>query len=214
MDRKPDNPSAAPAVEAVVFDLGNVVIEVDMRRCGRRWAEAIGRDFDEVEPLFWADRNYMEFERGEIDLAEYHRLMTRRLGGAMTLEVFRDGWNDVFLGLSEGALDLLDALAPQVRLIALTNTNVEHTETWMSLYPDLVARFEKVFCSHDIGSRKPEPEAFQPVIDYLRLPPPKIAFADDRPDNVEAAEAMGMRGIVTRGVATAREALRAMGLKV
>jgi HAD superfamily hydrolase (TIGR01509 family) len=38
-----------------------------------------------------------------------------------------------------------------------------------------------------MGLRKPEPAAFQRVLDYLALPPGRGAFSDDHQENVDAA---------------------------
>jgi putative hydrolase of the HAD superfamily len=207
-----DPETAAPA--AVIFDLGGVLIELDMEICARHWAGQIGMDAERMIELFWLDTDYRRLERGQIDLPEYHRLVNPRIGGRLTYEDFRAGWNGVFLGLADGALALLDDLAGQVRVVGLTNTNAEHFRTWSALYPELEARMERIFCSQQMGARKPEPDCFAQVLDWLDLAPGLVAFVDDRAENIEAAEAMGMRGLLARSIPQIREQLRAMGLAV
>ncbi|MFW5841016.1 MAG: hypothetical protein ACOCZE_10580, partial [Planctomycetota bacterium] len=115
-----------PNIGVVLFDLGGVLIELDMERCARYWAETIAMDLDEMIELFWQDTDYQRLERGQIDLPVYHRLINTRLEGRLGFEDFQTGWNGVFMGLAAGALELLDDLSGQVRLLALSNPNPAH----------------------------------------------------------------------------------------
>jgi FMN phosphatase YigB (HAD superfamily) len=56
-----------------------------------------------------------------------------------------------------------------------------------------------LFCALQ-GLRKPAPEAFQVVKDTLALAPgTPLVFVDDRPANVEAAQAAGLQGLLFKG---------------
>ena len=80
--------------------------------------------------------------------------------------------------------------------MAVTNTNAAHTARWRVLYGRVLRHFERIFLSHEMGTRKPEPECFRQVLAYLEIPPGQVVFVDDAPENVAAAEALGMVGIV------------------
>jgi putative hydrolase of the HAD superfamily len=101
-----------------------------------------------------------------------------------------------------------------VRLVVLSNTNEVHTSRWRGLYPELEGLFERMFLSHELGARKPEPAAYRAVLAYLQLPPGRVAMVDDRVENIEAAEELGMRGVVAEGTASIIEGLRRLGLPV
>ena len=55
--------------------------------------------------------------------------------------------------------------------------------------------FAPVLLSCEIGIRKPAPEAFTYALDALGIAPEEAIFVDDRPENVEAARVIGIRGI-------------------
>lgn len=57
------------------------------------------------------------------------------------------------------------------------------------------------------GHAKPDPAAYRWCRDALREDPARILFVDDRPENVRAAEAAGMRGHLFTGPARLRERL-------
>jgi putative hydrolase of the HAD superfamily len=169
---------------------------------------------EEVVARVWQDRTYQELERGEITIDEYRARLAGLLGAPdFSTEQFLSGWNGVFFGLVKGAIELLDALSGRgLRLAALTNTNVAHTEVWMGLYPEIVRRFERIFLSCELGSRKPEPQAYRAVLEYLALAPDRTVFVDDREENVAAARDLGMKGLVAENMGSIVEALRDLGL--
>ncbi|MEM8925510.1 MAG: HAD-IA family hydrolase [Actinomycetota bacterium] len=66
---------------------------------------------------------------------------------------------------------------------------------------------DHVFNTAIIGTAKPEPEPFLHVCRALDLAPPEIFFTDDRPENTEAAAALGMTAHTFTGVDGLRAAL-------
>jgi len=203
----PDRP-----IRAAVFDLGGVVIATRVDEIMRSWARSVGVGFDDVAAAFADDTRHHPLERGEITIAQYHEYVAEKIGRALTFEDFMTGWHAIFAGLVDGIEPVLSAAASHVRCVALTNTNAAHYAKWRRLYADAVAVFERIFLSYEMGVRKPEPACYRQVLDYLRLPAPEVAFIDDDPGNVAAAEAMGMKGVVATDAARVGEALRALGV--
>jgi putative hydrolase of the HAD superfamily len=197
-----------------VFDLGGVLIDVRMACCVSPWSRSLGMDPEEMVALLWRDRTYERLERGEITVERYVRKVSEVLGGrALSMEEFLAGWNGVFFGLMEGAVGLLDALGRRgLRLVGLTNTNEAHTRFWSGRYPQIGQRLERIFLSHDLGSRKPESACYRAVLDYLGLPAGAVAFVDDRPENTAAAERLGMRPVLAEGTDSIVRGLRGLGL--
>jgi HAD superfamily hydrolase (TIGR01509 family) len=69
-----------------------------------------------------------------------------------------------------------------------------------------------VFCSHEIGCRKPAPESFAHVVQAIGVAPAQVLFFDDLEENVAAARAYGLQGVVVRSPQDVRNALAARGL--
>lgn len=201
-----------PDIEAVVFDLGGVVLDVRMAAGLAVWAERAGFDARQAMARLRADRRYEHLERGQIAPADYHRHVLGLLGGTLSYDDFLAGWNAVFFGYLPGAAELLDRLAGRVRLGCLSNTNAAHAEFFLGAYPDLAGRFETMVLSHRIGARKPEPASYRAVVDAMDLAPQRVAFVDDRPENIAAAEAMGFVGILAAGSAGIEAHLRRLGV--
>lgn len=181
-------------IRAAVFDLGEVVLHVDLERTLSAWTSA-GASADRVRDFYRTETEYRRFERGEIDAKAYHRILVDHVGHPLSFQAFLDGWNAMLGETIDGIVDLLTRLEGRLRLVALSNTNCEHEKIWSARNADALRYFERVFTSHDIGSRKPEPACFQAVLDYLALPAESVVMVDDRPDNIDAAVRLGMKGI-------------------
>lgn len=80
------------------------------------------------------------------------------------------------------------------RVAMLSNVTAYHAEVIRKLgYYDL---FDPVLLSYEIGVEKPDPKAYQILLKKLKLPASAIIFIDDREENVEAAEKMGIASIL------------------
>ena len=90
---------------------------------------------------------------------------------------------------------LLRSLRDQIPLYAFTNSNPTHMSVWADAYAETLRNFRRVFVSSDIGSRKPEPEAFAKVATAIGVPIDRILFFDDTRENVQGAMAVGMQAV-------------------
>jgi len=72
--------------------------------------------------------------------------------------------------------------------------------------------FDHIFLSFEIGHKKPDPQAFQAVIDYYNVSPEEIFFIDDNERNVNAAIRCGMQAVRFEGTETLQKALVQAGI--
>ncbi len=199
---------------AAVFDLGGVIIRVRVEGMFEYWSGITGAPAERLAHAVLADGAYREFERGEMTPCQFHRHISGVMGIDLDFEQFRRGWCNVFDGLYDGTEQLLGDLSASMRIVSLTNTNELHSAMWRPLYDEAMSRFEAIFTSHELGARKPEPQSYHAVLDYLGEAPANVAFVDDRAENIEAAERLGMRGILVEDPADIRRSIRKMGAAV
>ena len=198
--------------KALLFDIGNVVIDVDFERVARAFAAASGSSWQTLLQKFQPDAAYQAHERGEIGWAEYCDHLRRLLDLELDDRTLAEGWNAVFVGPCEGIEEVLTQLPDSVRRFAFSNTNATHRDYFQVRYHDLLAHFEVVYCSHQLGLRKPDPLAFTQVMAAMRLPAEQILFFDDSPENVRAARGVGMSATQIRSPQDTRDALERTGL--
>lgn len=183
------------SIDALLFDLGNVVIRIDFERVFARWAELAGCDAALLRERFSHDEPYRQHERDEIESATYFASLRRSLGVDLEDTQLLDGWNAVFVEEMPGMGALLARIAPKIPLYAFTNTNRAHAAHYTKRFAPLLVPFHKVFASYEMGLRKPEPAAFAHIAKEIGVPAPRILFFDDTLGNVEAAHACGLQAV-------------------
>jgi putative hydrolase of the HAD superfamily len=198
--------------EVLLFDVGNVLIEVDFARVTAAWAAAAGVPAERVAARFSADAAFCAHETGMLDEAGYFAHLRASLGIALSDEAFRVGWNEVFVAPMPDMELLLTALAGRFPLYGFSNTNRCHAAHFVPRYSGVIGHLRQLFCSCDLGWRKPDPQAYAEVVRRIGVPPGRIAFFDDLEENVEGARRAGMVAFPVRRAAGVRNALQALGI--
>ena len=201
-------------LEAVIFDLGGVVFAISFERTMESWAVSAGCNPSDIAQKFMIDDQYKLFEVGKISPEEYRSHVCGVLGISISDEDFDTGWNSIYLDLLPDIESLLLQLKYKTRLLVLTNTNEIHAKEWRVQYSNILKYFEKIFASHEIGARKPSPESFNKILDYLNTTPDRAVFFDDLCDNVEGALSVGISSFVVNSPYEVSEKLNQMGLNV
>ncbi len=187
-------------IDAVVFDYGGV-LTTPLRVSTPLWLAA-----DRITPDSFTDtmRDWLgrdaaagspvhRLETGELPGAEFERLFAARLVTEDDSPVVAAGLlQRLFAGMAidEKMVALVgDLRAAGLRLGLLSNS-------WANTYPDeLLALFDAVVISGEVGLRKPDPVIYGLVLDKLAVPAARSVFVDDAPVNVTAAIELGMHGI-------------------
>lgn len=182
--------------QALLFDLGNVLIDIDFNRACATWAAAAGVDPQVIAARFTQDAAYHAHERGEIDAAEYFAALRQRLQvHHLTDEQMAAGWNAIIVAERPEITRRIAALPAHLPRYVFSNANETHKRHWEAHMPAAVASFKHVFVSSDIGKRKPEPEAFHHVAREIGVAPGQILFFDDLLENVEGARRAGLEAV-------------------
>ena len=179
--------------EALLLDLGNVVVELDFHRTFRRWADAAAVDVSLLAERWAEDDAYRSHERGHLSFEDYTASLSERLGISIEPEAWKAGWNDVFVAPYPRVQAQLRTLVQRIPLYAFTNTNPTHEQAWRARYADAVGHFEDIFVSSRIGLRKPDTAAFDWVASAMAMDPATVLFIDDNLENIEGARAAGFQ---------------------
>ncbi len=200
------------AADALLFDLGRVVLDIDFNRTLRHWASHAGCEPACLTERFSRDELYQRHERGELSDQEFFMGLRSSLGIDISDAQFLDGWNAIFVGEIPGMRQLLARAAQRLPLYALSNTNVPHVEYFSAKFPELLGHFREIFASSGIGLRKPDAEAYHHVVRAIGVPAHRIVFFDDLAENVAGAQACGLTAIHVTSSADVAAALAALDI--
>jgi 2-haloacid dehalogenase len=201
---------STPPPAAVVFDLGGVLIDWDARYLYRSLLPddaAIEAFLREVRFEEW---NEALDAGGDWDEA-VERLAGRHPDRRALIEAFRDRWEETLGRPIEPVVEVVRELVGRgVRTFALTNWSDRTYAIARPRFPFL-GWFEGVVVSGEVGVTKPDPRIYRTLLERYALDPARTVFIDDRRENVDAAERIGIVGLLYSDPPTLRRDLRALG---
>ena len=206
------NTNAAPQVDAVIFDIGGVLVRIDLSAA----LSAVMRVAPSAMPAMLklaSDPMLLDFECGKISEQEFHAYIVSLAGGDFPYEQYCECWNSIFQGSIEPTLALLEDLnrRTNLKIGILSNTNQTHFD-WLRARISAIESLEHVYASHEIGFRKPEREAYLYVLEKMDVVPDRAVFIDDLPVNLDGARAVGMHVIHATEPAAVRAGLAELGV--
>ncbi len=195
-----------PNLRNIIFDLGDVIIPIDMRAPIRNFAVLSGLTEDEVGELWQQHGILAQYETGLIDddaFRQHVRSLLKNRSNAPESwadEVIDTAWNTVLLDIPLERLERIKQLQGGYRLFLLSNTSAIHIRQVNRMLvtmgqPALEALFERVYYSYDVRLMKPSPAIYQHVLQDAGLVAEETAFLDDNSANIASAAALGIRAV-------------------
>jgi len=202
-------PPARP-VDAILFDLGGVLIELVGVEQMLRWSPGLATT-EELWRRWLHSPAVRRYETGACDRREFAAEVIAEFGLPVDPETFLAAFAQWPRRLFAGATDLLAGLAPRYRLASVSNTNDLHWDRFEHEW-SLPARFHDNFPSYQVGRLKPDADYFRHVLDALDLPAARVLFVDDNRINVEAAARLGIVARHVPSFADLQPTLQSLGL--
>lgn len=199
-----------PLPQAVIFDLGGVVLQWEPRRAYERVLapELVGPFLDQIDFADWNRRH----DAGQPYATGEAELIRRFPADEAAIMAYRQHFAETLTGMVPGTAALIAELARNTaRLVALTNWSAEtfpHAERRFGI----LRRFQGVLVSGAESLAKPDPAIFGLALSRFDLTAAETVFIDDSPANVAAAESVGLIGLHFTDAATLRNDLEALGL--
>lgn len=178
-------------ITAIVFDIGNVLIEWDPRHLYRR----IFATPDEIEHFLstvCTSAWNLEIDRGRPFAEAVAELIARFPAYEAAIRAFDERWAEMVPGLIPGTLALMERLeARGAPLYAITNFSAEKFAEARLRFPFL-DRFRGVIVSAHERLLKPDRAIFELLLSRYGLRAEECLFIDDSPANVAGARDVGM----------------------
>jgi putative hydrolase of the HAD superfamily len=200
-------------VRAVVFDYGMVLTGPQDPEAYAKLLQLTGLERERFENVYWTDRH--AYDEGKFTGLQFWQKLLRDAGIADKAGLVEELnlWDARMWTTQNPAMVAWQFALKErgIKTAILSNmgdnvlANMERTFDWL-------ARFDVLVWSYQLRMAKPDPAIYLHTLQELGVEPGETLFIDDRPVNVEAAQALGMRGIVFSDVDHLRADLIADGL--
>ena len=198
-------------IDTIIFDLGNVLVD---------WS-----------PTYLFDKLFHKKEERDYFLEnictpEWHNAQDAGRSPAEATEekvkehpewehaikAFYARWKEMFMGPIEGSVQILQELKMKgYQLYALTNWNAELFNQSLDDFPFL-QWFDGKIVSGAVKKTKPGADIYLHLLDKYHIIPTQALFIDDKKENIETAEKLGIKGIHFIDPVQLRKELEQLGI--
>ena len=187
----------AQAIKILLFDLGRVLVDFDHLRSAQRIAAFCSKTPRQIYDLFFESGATIAFEAGKITPEDFYLQVKQMLDLKLSYDSFEPIWNDIFFlsAKNRSVFGLVNNLRVNYKIALLSNINILHYEYLKKNFP-VFGAFDRIFLSFQMGLVKPDKKIYNRVIRDLGVSPQEIFYTDDRPELMESAKSLGIRGCV------------------
>ena len=172
-----------------LFDIGNVILEVDFHTPLRRLLPSAANRDALIEILLTRKD---ELEAGRIATDEFLTWAIATAAPGWSVAQFTAAWLDVFRPIEPMAQTIAALAAAGHRLILFSNTNDLHASHAFARFP-VFQHFHGAVYSHLVGAMKPDEAIYQHAIDRFSLTPADTLYIDDLAANIATGRRLGFR---------------------
>ncbi|HSU57404.1 MAG TPA: HAD family phosphatase [Candidatus Dormibacteraeota bacterium] len=181
--------------QAVIFDLGKVLVDFDYGIAARKLAARCEMVADKVHHYISQSPLLAHYETGQLTRQQFFTQICKATGYAGALEEFGEFFSDIFFPIE-----------PMVELQAKLRTNGLPTYIFSNTNDLAVAhirrnfpffsKFDGYILSYEVGAMKPDAKIYEAMEEMAGHRGAELLYLDDRPENVEAGRARGWRVIL------------------
>jgi putative hydrolase of the HAD superfamily len=180
--------------DGFIFDYGGVLVKPQTAEDQQHMAQMAGIPVQVFTELYWADR--LSYDKGTLTATEYWRGLARKAGTAppdscaieRLTEYDIESWMRFDLVMWDWVRELQSA---GKRVAMLSNMPRDLGEALRSR-TDRLNDFDQVTLSYEVRAAKPEPLIYEHCLEGLNTSPERTLFLDDRIENVQGAERLGI----------------------
>jgi len=206
---------ADTVVRAIIFDIGRVLVRIDLRRVQLGLAKGKSLSPEELWSAIEKDPRWRDWQEGRMSARDWHLNLSNRLGLSLDFHHFTDVWNSALDPEPIHPDSLFERLSQSYKLGLLSNTDpihvayLEMTYGFFRYFPKNVRTYS---CS--VGASKPDPLIFRQALRSCKVRAEQALYIDDIAGYAEAARGLGLRAIHYQSPSQLRQEMRALGVKM
>lgn len=184
-------------IEAIIFDFGGVVINIDYDATIQAFKDLGIDNFDELYSQAAQSDLFNSIETGKISPQHFINGLLQLLPSGTSPNAVAKAWNAMILDIPSDRIELLFSLKENYQIYLLSNTNSLHIDDAIRKWNDVSSEtidkvFNHVYLSHEMGMRKPDLEIFETVCKEQNINPETTLFIDDSIQHIEGAKKAGL----------------------
>ncbi len=204
---------ASNKFRAVIFDIGRVLVRVDVARAMSGLGQDMGLAPEELWSALEKDPHWPDWQEGRMTPRDWHLHLAKRLGGSLTFEQFAEVWSRALDPEPIQEDVFLENLGKHYRLALLSNTDPIHVAHMEGNF-DFMRHFPNRVYSCAVGASKPNPLIFREALRACKVNAEEAVYIDDVPAYVEAARRLGMTAIVFQSPEQLQSELKMAGVEI
>ncbi len=179
-----------------LFDAGNTLVNFDLLKMSSIMASEGSLSEAELLTVFHDNPLVHAVESGCLSEEEYMQEVNKTLGLQWDLERMTQAWQEIFTLNACGYGLFKRCIEAGEKVCICSNLAAHNAEALKRNWPDFFTSSYHNFLSFDMKKYKPNTDFYTHILNVLKAPPEYCLFVDDKAENIEAAEALGMRGVL------------------
>jgi len=204
---------ATAKFRAIIFDIGRVLVRLDVHRAMAGLAENVSLSPEEIRAALEKHPSWLDWQDGRIKPRDFYLSVSKRFGITLSFEQFVAVWNRVLDPQPILDNEFLGKLAKKYRLCLLSNTDPIHVAHLEATY-GFFRFFPNRIYSCAVGASKPNPLIYRAALEACKVAAKDAIYIDDIPQFVEAARRLGLSGIAFQSPQQLSEELQGLGVEI
>lgn len=190
------------SINALLFDLGNVLLPIDLSLTYQAFSQlSTSFSSEEIQSKINNEGLWLGYEAGLLTDEEFRDLLRDKLALNCSNEEFDQAFSALLLDFPFNIYSFLKDLNADFDLYLLSNTSVIHSRIFLNIPlgpqgENLFGLFKRAYFSYEMGFVKPNPLIYQQVLRDNNLEAGQVVFFDDNAANIESASKLGIDSIL------------------
>ena len=183
-------------IQTVFFDFGGVIQRTEFQAPRQKLAQRFGMEYEDIDNIVFNSPTAKQATLGEVSVEEHWQAVAKRL--KVGKKEIADIENEFFAGdvIDRSIVEYVRSLRPRFKTGLISNA-------WSDMRGYLLRQkiddaFDTLTISAEVGAAKPAAKIYLLALEQAQVKAQAAVFVDDVPANIEACEAVGMKGILFR----------------
>lgn len=188
-------------ITTIIFDWAGVFT---FGRFTLSFIDAFEKKYSKKLTLEFLDPLIVQMDEGKLNFSEFTSAINKKTEMNLTIDELKKVVENS-LKPNKEMYNLSKELSKKYRLIMLSNLHETTISILRKDHSELFLPFEKVYFSSEVGIKKPSHGFFNHMIKDANLNPSECVFIDDKEKNANAAQELGIKGIVFKDINQLKE---------